>query len=80
MARKSKTSPSLDDVLRQAIADRGVPLTRIAEGSGVPLPVLSRYMAGFDESGRIQAYKADLYSNAGHTLDLSRAVLGKIQY
>jgi hypothetical protein len=46
MARKSKTSPSLDDVLRQAIADRGVPLTRIAEGSGVPLPVLSRYMAG----------------------------------
>jgi xanthine dehydrogenase molybdopterin binding subunit len=37
-------------------------------------PFLGRFRVGFDESGMLHAAKADLYSNGGWSLDLSRAV------
>lgn len=37
-------------------------------------PFLARFNIGFDRSGRILAAKVDLFSNAGWSLDLSRAV------
>ena len=45
--------------------------------SGMRHPFLSHYKVAFDKQGHIQAYKADLFSNGGHTLDLSGGVLGK---
>ena len=41
--RKPKT---VTDQLKRAIADSGLTLYRIAKDSGVPLPVLYRFMAG----------------------------------
>lgn len=37
-------------------------------------PFLAKFSVGFDEDGMIHALKADLYSNGGWSLDLSRAV------
>src|SRR5205823_13697214 len=38
-------------------------------------PYLVRYDVGFDDDGRIAAYKADFFSNGGFSADLSLAVM-----
>ncbi|EDO33869.1 predicted protein [Nematostella vectensis] len=42
---------------------------------GTRHPFLARYKVGFTKDGRIQALDIQLYNNAGHSLDLSRAVM-----
>jgi plasmid maintenance system antidote protein VapI len=39
---------SLADVLRKAIENSGKPLTGLARECGVPQPMLTRFMAGYD--------------------------------
>lgn len=43
--------------------------------SGQRHPFLGRYKVGFDASGRVQALDVQLYANAGHSADLSVAVV-----
>jgi xanthine dehydrogenase large subunit len=41
---------------------------------------LSKYSIGFDESGKILAYKVELNSDAGSSTDLSRAILERAMF
>ena len=42
--------------------------------SGHRHPFLGRYRVGFTDEGKLTALKVDLYSNCGHSADLSIAV------
>jgi xanthine dehydrogenase/oxidase len=44
--------------------------------SGTRHPFLGKYKVGFTNEGKITACDIEIYSNAGHTLDLSGAVSG----
>lgn len=43
--------------------------------SGTRHPYLARYKVGFDNSGKVKVLEIDLYSNSGHTSDLSNHVM-----
>ena len=43
--------------------------------SGFRHPFLCHYKAGFSKEGKIHTIKADMYANAGISLDLSEAVM-----
>lgn len=45
--------------------------------SGKRHPFMGRYRAGFDESGKLLALDAELYSDGGYSLDLSSPVLNR---
>lgn len=42
---------------------------------GTRHPFLARYRAGYNKDGKIVAFDVELYSNGGHSLDLSIAIL-----
>ena len=43
-------------------------------------PFLARFAAGFDNSGRIQSARIELFADGGWSLDLSEAILGRAMF
>ena len=58
---KSKTKPTLTDVLRNAIEESGLTQYRIADGTGIPATSIMRFVRGetalrLDKADRLVAY------------------------